>query len=219
MNKWKRLLLVLAVLALPFTLGLVTGRIVTTYILFEDFNTYIRTDTANEIEFGVVGGEDFSLGFGTSNTLTLSSDSGVVTLALGDVDDVSGIGSLVGESSGVLSRFLWEVENVTANDVLTTAECGKWFIVDGNTVDVTLTLPSVGATEDGLWFVIADANAAAASDVSIAHADSDTINGSANDFASDGADDLGATVMIVYDHSNTNWECLVFQVGDCWDSD
>lgn len=219
MNKWKRLLLVLAVLALPFTLGLVAGRIVTTYILFEDFNTYIRTDTANEIEFGVVGGEDFSLGFGTSNTLTLSSDSGVVTLALGDVDDISGIGSLVGESSGILSRFLWEVENVTANDVLTTAECGKWFIVDGNTVDVTLTLPSVGATEDGLWFVIADANAAAASDVSIAHADSDTINGSANDFASDGADDLGATVMIVYDHSNTNWECLVFQVGDCWDSD
>jgi len=134
-----------------------------------------------------------------------------------DEDGYDGI-----QVTGPLFGYRMSIENVTANDTLTTAESGRMLIVDGNTADVTLTLPSVGASDDGVWYYIVDANEAEASDVSLAPSDSDTINGSANDFSSDGADELPCAVMVVYDHSNTDWKVFINELGDgtaAWDSE
>lgn len=134
--------------------------------------------------------------------------------------DEDGLNAL--QITGPMYGYELVTENVTANDTLTTAEFGKYFIVDGNTVDLTLTLPSVAAGEDGGWYVICDVNEASASDVSIAPADSDTINGSSNDFSSAGTDKLPCNVMLVYNHSNTDWVAVPMELGNgtaAWDSE
>ena len=111
------------------------------------------------------------------------------------------------------------LENVTVDDALTTAESGKMFIVDGNTVEVKLTLPSVGATDEGVYFIIVDANETAASDVSLTSSDSDTINGSGDDYTSDGADEVPCAVTVTYNHDNTDWVCEPAQLTTAWDTD
>jgi hypothetical protein len=140
-------------------------------------------------------------------------DSAEVTMQY----DEDGLDAL--QITGPLYGYRMVIENVTANDTLTTAESGRIFVVDGNTADVTLTLPSVGATDEGVWYVIVDANETAASDVSLVHSDSDTINGSANDFSSDGADELPCALMVIYNHDNTDWVCLPMQLSTAWDSE
>jgi hypothetical protein len=86
-----------------------------------------------------------------------------------------------------------------------------------------MTLPSVGATEDGYIYTFVDANETAAADVSIARADSDTINGSASNFSSDGADKLPCAVTIMYCHTQTDWVVIgVDELADgtaAWDTD
>lgn len=52
----------------------------------------ISNDTPNEIEF-TENGEELSFAF-TSNTVTLATDTSMDTFALGDVDDLSGVGSI-----------------------------------------------------------------------------------------------------------------------------
>lgn len=52
----------------------------------------ITNDTNNEIEFEE-NGEEFSLAF-TSDTITLATDTGIDTLDLGVVDDLTGVGSI-----------------------------------------------------------------------------------------------------------------------------
>jgi hypothetical protein len=54
----------------------------------------IKNDTADEIELAANGKEDVSFNLGTTNTVTLTTDSGTNTWAWGDVDDLTGIGSL-----------------------------------------------------------------------------------------------------------------------------
>lgn len=215
------LLLLFCLVCVPLVMGLVAGTVVTNHILFDNFSMEINSDTANEIEFRKVGGEDVSINLGTSNTVALSSDSGVTTFDFGAASAVTGVSSLTGESTGAIKGMLYEIENVTANDVLTTAECGKWFVVDGNTATVSLTLPAVGAADDGCWFVVVDANEAAASDVTMEPGTGDSINGAAANvgFTSDGADELPCACMFIYDHSNTNWIALPMQLTVAWDSD
>ena len=53
----------------------------------------IINDVDNEIQFSN-GTEDISFGFATSNTLTLSSDTAVDAIAMGDVDDIKGLGTI-----------------------------------------------------------------------------------------------------------------------------
>ena len=86
---------------------------------------------------------------------------------------------------------------------------------------VCLTLPSVPAGDEGIYFIIVDANETAASDVSLKRSDSDTINGSANNFSSDGADQLPCAVMVIYNHDNTDWVAMPMELGDgtaAWDT-
>jgi hypothetical protein len=132
-------------------------------------------------------------------------------LNFGDSDETSiqydedGTNTL--QIAGVVSGLRRVTENVTANDVLTTVESGTYYIVDGNTVNVQLTLPAVGAGDDGIWFTIMDVNAVAASDVHVEPGTGDSISsGGANEgFASDGADKIPCVATFIYNHSNTTW--------------
>jgi hypothetical protein len=54
----------------------------------------IKNDTQGEIEFAADGGEDFSFNLLTSNTVGLTTDSGTDTWAWGDVDALTGVGSI-----------------------------------------------------------------------------------------------------------------------------
>lgn len=58
----------------------------------------IVNDTDNEIQFGN-GTEDISFGFATGNTLTLSSDTAVDAIAMGAVDDITGLGTIAFDSA------------------------------------------------------------------------------------------------------------------------
>ena len=57
----------------------------------------ILNDTNNEIQFGN-GTEDISFGFGTGDTLTLTSDTSVATIAFGDLDAFTGVASITGDA-------------------------------------------------------------------------------------------------------------------------
>ena len=57
----------------------------------------ILNDTNNEIQFGN-GTEDISLGFATSDTLTLTTDTGVATINFGDLDAFTGVASITGDA-------------------------------------------------------------------------------------------------------------------------
>jgi len=123
--------------------------------------------------------------------------------------------------NGTVLYELYQVENVTADDTITTSEIGKVFVVENDTDGISLTLPAVGSDDDGMWFVVCDVNETAASDVTIEPGTGDSINGaSANvGFSSDGADELPCNVILIYDHSNTNWIALPMQLTTAWDSD
>jgi hypothetical protein len=146
-------------------------------------------------------------------------DSAEVTMQY-DEDGLNGL-----QITGPMFGYRRLIENVTAADTLTTAESGTLYVVEGiaTPADLVLTLPSVGAGDDGIWFQICDVNETAAADVSIARSDSDTVNGSANAFSSDGADELPCCCTVVYDHSNTDWVVVsVDELGDgtaAWDSE
>jgi hypothetical protein len=147
-------------------------------------------------------------------------------IAFGDANDVSlqydenGHDGL--QVTGVMYGNRRLVEVFDANDTLTTAAdpSGKVLVC---TAAVDFTLPSVGASEDGWTYTIVDANEVAAADVSITRADSDTINGSANAFSSDGADELPCACTIMYVHSQTDWVVIgIDELGDgtaAWDSE
>ncbi len=100
-------------------------------------------------------------------------------------------------------------EIVTADGTLTadaSDPSGKVFVIYGPAAveDITITLPSMAATEDGWTYTFVDANATSVADVSLVSVDSDTIQSSANDFSSSGADELGS-VTIMYLHSTIDW--------------
>lgn len=218
----KKIGFIFCIVVIPLLMGLTAGTLVTNHILFDNFSMEINSDTANEIEFRHVGGEDISLNLGTSNTVALSSDSGVTTLDLGAASIVTGGTSITGEGTGAIYGFYQEVEHINADTTLTTAQSGKTIIVDGNTVTVKLTLPSVGSTEDGVWYLICDCNETAASDVNVEPSDSDSINGTADGFTSDGADELPCNCIFIYDHTQTNWIAIPMELGDgtaAWDCD
>lgn len=140
--------------------------------------------------------DDDVLNFGDSAEVTMQYDE----------DGFNGL-----QTSGLAYGSRKLIENVITNDVLTTSAdpSGKIFVVDGNTVTIQLTLPSVGAGDDGFEYTFCDVNEVAASDVQIEPADSDSINGTADGFSSDGADKLPCNVTLIYNHSNTDWVALV----------
>lgn len=158
---------------------------------------------------------------GASNgDIELNAADDIMVTAAGDL--TLGITGTFSAGGAVMTNQKLQIENVTADDTLTTAESGKIFYVENDTDGIVLTLPSVGASDEGTYYIIVDANEVAASDVTIEPADSDTINGTADGFSSDGADELPCAVMIIYDHDQTDWFVLPFELGDgtaAWDCD
>lgn len=59
----------------------------------------ILNDTDGEIQFAGNGTEDVSFGFGTSNTLTWTTDTSVATVAWGDLDSHTGITDITGDAA------------------------------------------------------------------------------------------------------------------------
>lgn len=178
---------------------------------------------------GAAGGISFDTDDGAISIVADGATTGDIAIDSEDDMTITAGGDLTYAVTGTLSiggavptyHRYW-TENVVANATLVTTDSGKTFIVDGNAVDVTLTLPSVAAGDDGCFFHIVDNNEVAASDVSIIRADADTINASANAFSSDGADELPCSITIVYDHSNTDWVVFIHELGDgtaAWDSE
>ncbi len=104
----------------------------------------IKNDTNNEIEFGVPSGEDVSFNFATSNTVTLTTDSGLDSFAFGVVDDLEGVGTIVfDEAAGSIS-----LAGTTNAFDLTIAQTG--------TVDSSLILTSAGSISDALSLITTD---------------------------------------------------------------
>ncbi len=145
---------------------------------FEDVILQMMDDTA--IEFG--DGDDASIQYDENGTDSLQ---------------------ITGQVSG-LRRV---TETVIANDTLTTAESGKVFVVLNDTDGISLTLPAVGAGDNGVWFTIIDANAVAASDITMEPDTGDSISsGAANEgFSSDGADKIPCVATFIYNHAETTW--------------
>lgn len=110
----------------------------------------IVSDTDEEIQFG--DSEDVSMGFGTTNTLTWSSDTGVTTFQYGAI--------------GILHT----ARDVTGSDTLTRADCGKTILVTAGIDGSSITLP---ATIEGcvLTFVYTGADGGALLDISPNSAD------------------------------------------------
>jgi len=84
----------------------------------------IRSDTLLELEFAA-GSEDVSLGFGTSDTLTWTSDNGVDEVAWGDLDDHTGLSTLTFD-----------------------AETGNSISVTGNAASEDLLIQQLGTRND-----------------------------------------------------------------------
>jgi len=156
------------------------------------------------------------------------ASGGEIEVASGGTLDINGtctIATITGDGTGTLTGMLRSVEVVTANDTLTTAAdpAGKVFYVWNDTDGIVLTLPSMGADEDGWIYTFIDANEVAASDVTIEPADSDTVNGTADGFSSDGADELPCSVTLIYIHDKTDWAVLrLDELADgtaAWDCD
>lgn len=77
----------------------VTGLVVNTSDLtFNENSAVILNDTNNEIEFQEAS-EVVALGFGTSDTLEWSSDTGIATVAWGDLDAHTGLTDLTGDAA------------------------------------------------------------------------------------------------------------------------
>ncbi|MBW2561560.1 MAG: hypothetical protein JRE40_12005 [Deltaproteobacteria bacterium] len=116
------------------------------------------------------------------------------------------------------------LETVVADDTLTTAESGNTLVVWNDTDGIVLTLPAVGAGDDGCYFIIVDANEVAASDVQLEPGTGDSINGAAANvgFSSNGDDKLPCAVTLIYFHDETDWVVMVAELADgtaAWDSD
>lgn len=133
----------------------------------------------------------------------------------GDTDDGTiqydedGTDSL--QVTGQVSGLRRVTETVTAADTLTVAESGKTFIVLNDTDGIVLTLPDVAAGDNGVWFTIVDANAVAASDITMEPGSGDSISsGSADEgFSSDGADKIPCAATFIYNHAETTWYVMI----------
>ena len=97
----------------------------------------IKNDTNNEIEFGN-GTEDLSFNFATSNTITLATDSGVDSIAMGVCDDLEGVGTIVFDAA--------------AASITLTADAGAedLTITQAGSVDASLVLYSAGTGADSV---------------------------------------------------------------------
>lgn len=103
---------------------LVGATISTSDLTFNEVSTdtsVIRSDTAQELEIAS-GSEDVSFGFGTSDTLTMSSDTGVVAMDFGSLVTVSGISTLTGSTASDLTI---QVTSDTASEDLVIQQLGS----------------------------------------------------------------------------------------------
>lgn len=168
-------------------------------------NGDVTINVGDEFLLDVTGGVAIDSAESAADAIGLvaSDASGGITLNTG----TAGITC----SGDLLKNFRYVTENVTADDTLTTAESGTTYIVDNDTDGISLTLPAVGATNDGIWFTICDVNAVAASDVTVEPGTGDSISsGSADEgFSSDGADKIPCSATFIYHHANTTWYVLV----------
>ena len=146
----KTLLFVLAITVVPIVMGLTAGTVVTNHILCDDFSTEINFDTANEIEFRKVAGEDLSINLGTSNTATLTSDSGVTSLAMGDVDSLSGVDDVTFDNGAEINNDNDNRVEITENSESLEFIFGtnKVELGGGSTGTATLDFNDVDALED-----------------------------------------------------------------------
>ncbi len=169
---------------------------------------------------GTVAGN--AINFETTNGGIILNADGAANgdIEINAVDDVNIItgGDLTIATTGTLSiagsvitQAQVATESVTANDTLTTAESGKTFIVLNDTDGISLTLPAVGSGDNGVWFTIVDANAVAASDVTMEPGTGDKISdGAANEgFSSDGADKIPCAATFTYHHATITWYVLI----------
>lgn len=104
----------------------------------------IKNDSNNEIEFAVPSGEDISFNLATSNTCTLTTDSGLDSFAFGVVDDLEGVGTIVFDDA---ASTITETGTTNGYD-LTIAQAG--------TIDVSLILSSAGSITDALSLITTD---------------------------------------------------------------
>jgi hypothetical protein len=153
--------------------------------------------TAGGVQINADGATQGDIAIDAADDMTLTA-AGDLTLAV--------TGTVSAGGSPITNQKMW-IEDVSADDTITTAESGKVFYVTNDTDGITLTLPSVGASENGVYFTIYDANEVAASDVTIEPSDSDTIGGTADGWTSDGADEE-ASITLMYDHASTDWAVI-----------
>jgi len=129
----------------------------------------ILFDTNNEIQFGD-NSEDVAMVFST-NTVTWATDTGVDSMAFGDVDDLEGVGTIVFDAA--------------ASSITCTADAGAedLTISQAGAVDASLILTSAGTGTDAVSISTSNADG----DIKVASADNIDID-AADDIAIDTAD-------------------------------
>jgi len=119
------------------------------------------------------------------------------------------LSSLYPTKAGMIG-FNWSTSNeVTTDQTPTTSNFGqRYLFTQSTTADRTITLPSVGESEDGKFFVIENKSGYI---ITITPGDTDSI------WTSGPADsmeivDQNTTIVVRYDHANTTWD-LIFKEG------
>ncbi len=105
----------------------------------------ILNDTDGEIEFAGNGTEDVSFGFGTSNTLTMTTDTGVDTVAWGVLDAFTGLETITGDNSNSLS--------FATNNGFVFADNSEDIILDLTTADTFTLVSTTGVVNFALGTV------------------------------------------------------------------
>lgn len=165
---------------------------------------YINNVTNNAFKF-YENSEDLLLTFST-NTITLGSNTGVVNLAFGDVDALSGVESITGDGTGAVTGFIKTVTDVNTS-TLTAAQSGAVFHNASKTGNHIFQLPSAVA---GLTYTFVDANTTAGDDLYIKAATGDTINGgTAAQYIACKTDSAGQSVTLVALDA-TRWEYIAY---------
>ena len=143
--------------------------------------------------------------------LSTSSEYNPLYLMLKEVEDLlEGSSSGVSLSSPTLTTPAMTVttEVTDANDVLTASQSGSYFFYTGGQ-DVNLP----AATGAGTIFYIVDANAAAASDLTVYPDGTDTINGDAGGEYIRCTTDADGTMATLLDVGTGTWQAIYTQTA------
>jgi len=146
---------------------------------------------------------------GDASDLTIDTDRSGFTLSYADASNgwviVSELTIGSGDASSSNAYVGWSLENdVTTDQTPTTSDVGQMYrFISSTTADRTFTLPSVGATEDGKLFWVANESAYT---ITVQPSDTDRVWKSGAGYGIELVED--SVVCLRYDHSKTTWEMI-----------